>query len=163
MNNILILRTSSNSPDFQSLVKLLDSELKEFDGEEHTFYSQYNKIENIKHVVVAYAAPPHPLPEGEGQNIAVGCGTIKEFSDDTAEVKRMYVNNVLRGKGIGRKILAELEKWALELNYKYLILETGKRQREAVALYSNSGFEIIPNYGQYRGIDNSICFRKLLK
>ena len=152
MNSIVLTRTTSSSTDFQSLVKLLDAELKEYDGEEHTFYSHYNKIENIKHVVVAYI-----------DNIPVGCGTIKEFSADVAEVKRMYVTNEIRGKGIGRKILAELEKWALELNYKYLILETGKKQKEAVALYTNYGFEIIPNYGQYIGIDNSICFRKMLK
>lgn len=150
--NIYSTRTTFSSPDFQSLVKLLDAELKEYDGEEHTFYSQYNKIENIKYVVVAYI-----------DDVPVGCGTIKEFSDDTAEVKRMYVNTDIRGKGVGRKILSELEKWAMELNYKFLILETGKRQKAAVTLYSNSGFEVIPNYGQYAGIENSICFRKELK
>ena len=150
--NFSIFRIPSTSLDFQSLVKLLDTELKEYDGEDHTFYSQYNKIENIKHVVVAYI-----------DDVPIGCGTIKEFSADTAEVKRMYVNKDARGKGIGKKILNELEKWAMELNYKYLILETGKRQKEAVAFYSNSGFEEIPNYGQYEGIDNSICFRKKLQ
>ena len=74
----------------------------------------------------------------------------------------MYVNTDARGKGIGRMILAELEKWACELNYRYIILETGKRQTAAVALYTNSGYEVISNYGQYAGIENSVCFRKEL-
>jgi len=152
MDNIRLIRTTSSSPDFQSLVKLLDSELKVYNGEDNEFYHQYNKIENIKHAVVVY----------DGKS-PVGCGAIKKFSDDTAEVKRMYVNKDTRGKGVGRKILAELEKWAMDLNYKYVILETGKFLTEAVALYKKSGFEVIPNYGQYAGIERSICFRKELK
>ena len=147
--NINIIKTISSSSDFLSLVKLLDAELKVYNGEDDSFYSQYNKIENLRHVVVAYI-----------DNIPVGCGTIKEYSPDTAEVKRMYVNNDARGKGIGKKILVELETWAKELGYKYVIMETGKFLRAAVALYSKSGYEVIPNYGPYADIEKSICFRK---
>ena len=149
--NTRLTRTDSSNPDFQALVKLLDAELKIYDGDDHTFYSQYNKIENIRHVVVVYF-----------DDTPVGCGTIKEYSPDTAEVKRMYVNNEVRGKGIGKKILNELEQWAKELGYKYIIMETGKRQQAAVALYSQSGYEVIPNFGPYVTIDNSVCFRKQL-
>jgi len=53
-----------------------------------------------------------------------------------------------------------LESWASELNFKYCVLETGKRQPEAIALYKKNGYQIIPNYGQYHGIENSICFQK---
>ena len=148
MNNRLS-RTTSSSPDFQTLVKLLDAELKVYNGDDDSFYSQYNKIENIKHVVVAYV-----------DDVPVGCGTIKEYSPDTAEVKRMYVTNNARGKGIGKKILVELEAWAKELNYKYVIMETGKFLRAAVALYKKSVYEVIPNYGPYADIEKSICFRK---
>lgn len=65
-----------------------------------------------------------------------------------------------RGKGIAVKVLAELEKWAAELGYKKCILETGKAQPEAIALYTKCGYEIIPNYGQYAGVENSVCFEK---
>jgi GNAT superfamily N-acetyltransferase len=149
MSKIVLTRTDSSSPDFQSLVKLLNAELKAYDGDDHDFYMQYNKIENIKHVILAYS-----------DNVPIGCGTIKEYSNDTAEVKRMYVNTDARGLGIGKEILSGLEAWAKELGYKYMILETGKRQTAAVALYKNSGYEVIPNYGQYEKIDNSVCFRK---
>jgi hypothetical protein len=59
-------------------------------------------------------------------------------------------------------ILSELQLWAKEMNFKKCILETGIRQIEAIALYKKSDFIIIPNYGQYEGIETSICFEKKL-
>ncbi len=144
-------RTTSNNVDFTALVKQLDAYLAEKDGPEHTFYAQYNKVDAIKHVIVAY--------ENEGP---VGCGAIKEFSSNAMEVKRMYTAPSGRQKGIASKILSELEKWASELGYEKCVLETGKRQAEAIALYKKRGYEIIPNYGQYIGIENSVCFEKSL-
>jgi len=74
----------------------------------------------------------------------------------------MYVYPKSRGKGIATAILNELEKWAFELPFKKCVLETGKRQQEAIELYKKNGYKIIPNYGQYVGIENSICFEKEL-
>jgi len=79
------------------------------------------------------------------------------------EVKRMYTLPESRGKGISSKVLGELEKWATELSCKKCILETGKKQPEAIGLYKKNGYEVIPNYGQYAGIENSVCFEKDLK
>jgi GNAT superfamily N-acetyltransferase len=90
----------------------------------------------------------------------VSCGAIKEFNPQTVEVKRMYTLPEFRGKGIAGKVLAELENWAAELGYAKCVLETGKKQPEAIAFYTKSGYAIIPNYGQYAGIENSICFEK---
>ena len=146
-----IIRTDSTHPDFISLVKLLDADLAHRDGKEHSFYAQYNKIDMIKHTVVAY--------EDEKP---VGCGALKEFAPDTMEVKRMYTLPEYRGKGIAKKILAELERWADEMSYAKCILETGKRQPEAIALYTKNGYKPIPNYGQYAGVENSVCFEKAL-
>ena len=67
----------------------------------------------------------------------------------------------ISAKKIGAQILSELERWASELGYAATILETGHRQVAAVTLYKNSGYEVIPNYDQYVGIDNSICMKKL--
>jgi GNAT superfamily N-acetyltransferase len=67
-----------------------------------------------------------------------------------------------RGRGIASKVLRELETWAGELSYKKCILETGIRQQEAVGLYKMNRYVIIPNYGQYAGIENSVCFEKEL-
>ena len=79
------------------------------------------------------------------------------------EIKRMYTSPGSRGTGIATKILTELEVWATELSYERCVLETGKRQPEAIRLYTKSGYQQIPNYGQYVGIENSICFEKELK
>lgn len=144
-------RTDSGNPDFIALVRLLDADLAIRDGNEHSFYAQFNKIDTIKHTVVAYE---HDRP--------VACGAIKEYEAGTMEVKRMYTLPEHRGKRIAAAVLAELEKWAAELNYTRTVLETGKKQPEAIALYQRCGYSIIPNYGQYAGIDNSVCFEKVL-
>jgi putative acetyltransferase len=60
-------------------------------------------------------------------------------------------------------VLAELEAWAAELGYPKCVLETGKRQPEAIALYEKQGYQRISNYGQYIGVENSVCFEKVLK
>jgi putative acetyltransferase len=146
-----ILRTDSSNPDFIELVKHLDADLAKRDGEEHSFYAQYNKINMINHVVVAY-----------DNGNPVGCGAIKEFSPRVMEVKRMFTFPHSRGKGIATQILSELEKWASEMSYEKCILETGKAQPEAIALYTKNGYAITPNYGQYAGIENSVCFEKVI-
>jgi len=144
-----IIRTNSSHPNFISLVKLLDAELAERDGDDNVFYAQFNKLDMIKHVLVVYE-----------KDKPIACGAIKEFDPTTMEVKRMYTLAEYRGKGIATKILIELEKWAAELNYKKCILETGKRQPEAIQLYKKSGYRLISNYGQYAGVENSLCFEK---
>ena len=146
---ITCIRTNYQNKDFQKLVAELDTDLKIRDGEEHDFYSQFNKIDHLKHAVVAY--------ENE---MPVGCGAIKEFAAGTMEVKRMYVPLRHRQKGIASKVLLELETWARELNCNRCTLETGKRQPEAIGLYRKNGYKIIPNYGQYQSVENSVCFEK---
>jgi len=145
------IRTNSDDIDFQELVKELDIELKIRDGEEHVFYAQFNKTDKIKHVVVAY--------EGD---IPVGCGALKEYSTDTMEVKRMFVRIDKRVNGIASGILRELETWSKELGYIKCVLETGKKQPEAIRLYEKNQYAIITNYGQYKGVENSVCFEKEL-
>jgi GNAT superfamily N-acetyltransferase len=72
----------------------------------------------------------------------------------------MYVLPEQRGKGIAHQILNELEKWAKELGYADCILETGKKQIEAIGLYQKAGYLIIRNYGQYQGVEYSVCMQK---
>ncbi len=148
---IKILRTDSSSQDFIDLVKLLDIELEIRDGADHTFYAQYNKIDKLKNVVVAFY-----------NETAVGCGAIKEYDISTIEIKRMFVKDEYRSKGIATKILIELELWAGELGYNKCILETGLKQPEAIRLYTKNNYKVIPNYGQYAGMVNSVCMEKVL-
>ena len=146
---IKLIRTDSDNKDFILLVKHLDSELAILDGEEHAFYAQLNKTDKIKHVIVAYETDK-----------PISCGAIREHSPTTMEVKRMYTSPGNRGKGIATKILIELEKWASELAYQKCILETGKRQPDAIWLYQKNGYKSIPNYGKYVEMENSVCFEK---
>jgi len=148
---IKLVRTNSDNTDFKNLVKDLDDYLKVSDGDEHEFYNQYNNIDVIKHTVVAYF-----------NNQPVGCGALKDFDGDCAEIKRMFTQSEVRGNGIASRILQELEKWASELNYKSCILETGTKQIEAIALYKKNKYQLIPNYGQYINAVNSLCFKKTL-
>ena len=148
---INLVRTNSDNSDFRELVALLDADLQIRDGDEHSFYAQFNKVDKIRHVVVAYE---------DGK--AVGCGAIKEYTKGVAEIKRMFVRAERRGRGIAGKILAELETWAKGLKFSECILETGLKQPEAIALYQKSGYETIPNYGQYAGVENSVCMKKLI-
>jgi putative acetyltransferase len=144
-----ITRTTSENIDFQKLVVLLDEVLRSRDGEDHTFYAQHNTLDNIKHVIVIYQ-----------DAIAIGCGAFKEFDSDTIEIKRMFVHPDYRGKGIASAVLKELEIWASEYNYNKFVLETGKNNPEAISLYQKNGYKIIPNYGQYKNVDTSVCLKK---
>jgi GNAT superfamily N-acetyltransferase len=144
-------RTVSNDADFQSLIALLDKDLAIRDGDEHSFYAQFNKIENIRNVIVCYI-----------DNKPIACGAFKEYDQKKVEIKRMYVQPEHRGLGIGLKILKELELWASELNYSECILETGKKQPEAIRLYQKAGYAITKNYGQYENVENSVCMTKVI-
>lgn len=145
-----IIKTNSENKDFINLVKKLDAYLKITDGDDHDFYNQFNGIDVIKHIIIVYK-----------NNVAVGCGAIKHFDKTSVEVKRMFVDTNQRGLGIAPKILTALETWAKELGYKKCILETGERQVEAVRLYHKSNYKRMKiNYGQYKGVENSMCFEK---
>ena len=147
--NIKTIRTNSKNKDFMNLVKELDAYLKVTDEDEHDFYNQFNNIDVLKEVVVTYVS-----------GIAVGCGAIKKFDNSAVEVKRMFVLKENRGTGVAQKLLVALENWARELGYRKCVLETGIRQIEAVKFYKKCTYKVIPNYGQYSGMKNSICLEK---
>ncbi len=151
MTELTIVRTNSDNPDFRELVALLDQDLALRDGSDHSFYAAYNKIDALTEVIVAY---------GDGN--AVGCGAFKKHAERTAEIKRMYVRPEYRGRGIAGAVLRELEAWAAASGYTETILETGKKQPEAIRLYQKSNYVVIPNYGQYEGVANSVCMKKSL-
>lgn len=147
----MIVRATSANLDFRALVRLLDQYLAQIDGSENSFYSQFNGIDSLQNCILLYE-----------NNSAIGCGAIKRYNDESYEVKRMFVHPDARGQGSGQKIVMALEKWAKELGAAQLILETGKRMPDAVQLYKKMGYRISKNYPPYIGVDNSICFSKIL-
>lgn len=148
---IELVRTTSDNEDFEKLVVMLDAYLSVLDGEDHAFYAQFNKSSLLKNALVCYE-----------NGVPVGIGAYKEFEPNIAEIKRMYTLPEHRGKGIAKAILTELELWAKEENYKVSILETGFLQHDAIGLYQKLGYEITENFGQYIGVDNSICMKKII-
>lgn len=148
---MIINRTDSSHKDFQDLVKLLDADLAIRNGEDQTFFNQFNKLDSIKNCIVVYIT-----------EVPAACGAFKKFDEETVEIKRMYTHPDFRKKGLATAIVKELEKWAKELNYKKAVLETSLEQNEALSVYEKSGYERIPNYGQYIGIEKSVCYEKFL-
>jgi GNAT superfamily N-acetyltransferase len=91
---------------------------------------------------------------------AVGCGAVRRLDGDIAEIKRMYVRPTTRGRGVGGALLAALEAEAHGLGIRRLVLETGARQPEALALYRRAGFVVIPAFGEYVDSPLSVCMGK---
>lgn len=118
----------------------------------------------------AQFAPPQGLfvvGYVDGRPAACGGWRARERSadglaDGDAELKRMYVVESLRGRGLARRLLAELERNAADAGRVRMVLETGTRQPEAVGLYSSAGYQPIPKFGQYRRDPLSLCFAKVL-
>ena len=148
---IRIQRTDTDNQQFQRLVSELDKYLSGVNGSSDSFYAQFNKIEYLKHIVIAQI-----------ENQTVGCGALKAFDSESMEVKRMYVLPEMRRKGVADSVLKELEIWSKELGYPKCILETSIKMPDAVSFYQKSSYRIIPNYGQYTDMESSVCFEKIL-
>lgn len=94
--------------------------------------------------------------------VAAGCGAFKRINGTTVEVKRMYVKPIYRGRNIATLILKELEEWAREERFSSVVLETSKTMQPAIHLYKKNEYGVISNYGPYKGVESSICFKKTL-
>jgi GNAT superfamily N-acetyltransferase len=149
---VSLTRTTSENADFTNLIAALDDDLYARNGEAQLKYRPYNKVDMIKNVVVVYV---------DGK--PVGCGAFKKFDEESVEMKRMFVYPEMRGKRLAAAILQELENWAIEEGYTKAVLETGHKQTEAIHLYTKAGYYLTENYGQYAGMEESICYRKELK
>ncbi|MGE3240327.1 MAG: GNAT family N-acetyltransferase [Pirellulales bacterium] len=148
---ISIVRESRDSESLIQLVRLLDAYLEGVYGAVQAQYTPFNALASIDGAVIAY-----------DEKLPIGCGCYKRFADDTAEIKRMFVRPEHRCSGVAALVLAEVENWALEAGYSRAVLETGIKQPEAIRFYQKSGYARIENYGQYVGMENSLCMAKLL-
>lgn len=146
-----IIRTTSDNPDFQNLTNELDTELCRIYNTKKEDYEEYNRITGLSTVVSVY-----------DNDQAIACGCFKQFDAERIELKRMFVTPGFRGKGIASLMVAELENWGRELGYKTIILETGKGQPEAIALYRKLGYNDIPRFGEFPEESRSVCLGKIL-
>lgn len=143
--------TDGYNKDFIALCHELDQFLNELVGgeENRAEYIQYNKLDDIHDVVIAY---DHDIP--------VGSAGFKKYDEENAEVKRVFVKKEYRGQGISNELMKMLEQRAYEKGFKYFILESGEPLVSAMALYRKIGYKIIPNYGQYVDMKESVCMKK---
>ena len=157
MAEIEYISCTGTNIDFIENCRLLDMDLDRRVGRviKRDKYIQYNRLDDIKEVVVAYI---------DGK--VAGAGAIREYQygdiDNATELKRVYVRDEFQGKGIGTKLVLQLIEWAKELGYKKLILETGELLQESCHVYRKVGFNKIENYGPYVSMPESLCMMKEL-
>ena len=144
--------TDEKDERFIELTRELDNEYFQLHGDVVLKYQEYNDLKD-SHIVI--------LALNWGKPIA--CASFRLFDKDTIEVRRVYVKKRYRRKGIAYKLVKQLEKLAMEENFKYSIIETGRENVAAINLYKKLDYEIIDSFGIFEGDDLCICMKKQFK
>jgi len=148
---IKVVKTTSENPDFISLIKIFDTFLWERYPELKKDYWGNNVIEFNANVFLVYL---------DEKPVASGC--FKKYNANTVELKRMFVSPEARGLGLAQLVIKELETEAKSQGFETMILETLYKQIEAIGLYQKVGFSIVDNYEPYVGLPNSVCMSKAI-
>jgi GNAT superfamily N-acetyltransferase len=149
-----VARQDVLSPVSQALIRRLDAELLARYPEKGATYFRLDCGEVAGDAGASLVAYVGAEP--------VGCGAVRRIGEGVGEIKRMYVCPAARGRGIGRTSLEALEGQARRLGMARLLLETGARQPEALALYRRAGYTEVPAFGEYSESPLSICMGKNL-
>ena len=146
-----IVNVKADDADAVMLMDELSETLEKITGNSgrHSFNSK-DVTTDRSVFAVAYDDNGNPL----------GCGAIRPYDDETAEVKRMYAKS--KGKSVGTEILTYLEQQAKAMGYSRLCLETRVVNERAVSFYKKRGYKVIENYGKYKNHSEAICFEKQL-
>jgi GNAT superfamily N-acetyltransferase len=156
MGAVDIRRRTLASPDAVRLIAALNAELQALfpeAGATHFSITHAQVEADAGAFLIAYL-----------DDVAVGCGAVRRLEGTTAELKRMYVDPAVRGRGIGRALVQALEREAGRLGMTKVVLETGTRLAPAVGLYEAMGYERIPLFGEYLASpQTSVCFGKSLR
>jgi putative acetyltransferase len=152
--DFVVERHDMRSPAARALIAALNAELTERYPEEGATH---------------FRLDPDEVAEGRGafliasrSGLPIGCGAVRRIDEQQAEIKRMFVRSEERGNGVGRALLAALEAEAQRLGLSRLVLETGIRQSEAIALYERAGFSRIAPFGEYVDSPLSVCMAKTI-
>lgn len=143
--------TNGENPDFTMLCGRLDDALNDIVGglTQRSQYDQYNQRDQIHDVIVVYR-----------EDKPIACGAFKMYDEDHAELKRVYTDPTNRNLGLAEELIRRLEAKAKIKGYKWCILETGKQMEAANHVYQKAGYKIIPNYGQYANMPDSVCMER---
>ena len=149
MKDIKIIRTDTLNLKVKELIKALDKELRGYYGDIQDSYTPHNDVsKGFPTILIEQAGKP------------IGCGAFKPYDKTSAELKRVFLKKEARGKGLSKLMVKALEDWMLERNLSIARLETGGKQLEALGLYQKLGYKVIPKYGVYVDMPNSICMKK---
>lgn len=145
--------TNGCNQDFITLCHALDDFLNDLVGGEknRSQYIPYNSLDDIHDVIIIY-----------DEKVPVGCASFKHYENTIAEVKRVFIQSEYRGRGISKIMMELLEQKAKDKGYHKLILESGEPLASAMILYRKIGYHVIPNFGQYKDMPDSICMEKNL-
>jgi putative acetyltransferase len=154
LDRVTIEAEAFESPDARRLIAALDAHLASRYPPEQRFGP------NLKPAQIAPGLGTFVIARAEGR--AIGCGALRLLDERTAEVKRMYVEPKLRGRGVAKQILDQLELVAATLGARKLVLETGVYQEEAIGLYVRAGFKRVDCWGEYATATTSVCYEKQL-
>ena len=148
------VRTDGKNEDFIENCRLLDMDFDWRVGRQikREKYQKFNQLDEIREAIVVY-----------DHGRAVGGGAIRRYDDENIELKRVFVHNEYQGQGIGSRLVSLLIEWAAELGYRRMILETGELLAESCAVYKKLGFAVIPNYGPYADMPESLCMAREIR
>jgi ribosomal protein S18 acetylase RimI-like enzyme len=150
---ILFQWTDGSDKDFETFHRITEEYYSQIVGgvQNRTSFVPYNIITDIKDVLIVY-----------DNNFPIGCASFKKYSEDDAEIKRVWVQPDFRGKHVASDMMAQIEGRAKEKGFKRVILQTREIMVDAVGLYEKLGYERIKNYPPYDTMDNAVCFAKNL-
>ena len=153
ISSYTFVKIDGENPAFVELCEKLDITLGNVVGAEKQKkqYDKYNQRDSIHDVIVIF----------HGKE-PVGCGAYKLYDEETVELKRIYVDESVRGLGLAKELVRRLEADARIAGFRYAVLETGYKLTSAVELYTKMGYKKIPNYGPYVGMQESLCMSKKL-
>ncbi len=146
-----IVFTDGTDPRFVEICNELDDYLNLLAGgeENRKQYVQYNTLEHVHDVVLIVE-----------NGVAAACGGFRDYLPGMAEMKRVFTRPQYRRRGYAKTVIAHLEQRAKAKGYGKVVLETGAHMQSAIAMYQSQGYRIIPNYGQYVGMSESVCLEK---
>ena len=143
---------SVDQPDIVALIDALDA----YQGALYPAESNYHlSVEALKARNVLFAVVR------DDAGVVIGCGAVVLF-DDYGELKRMFVPQAQRGRGVAKAIITYLEAHAVQRNCQLLRLETGIHQPEALSLYASAGYERRGPYGDYPEDPLSVFMEKAI-
>jgi putative acetyltransferase len=153
LKDIKITRTDTLDSKIKELIKELDEELRGHYGDAQDSYTPHNDVsKGFSAILIEQNEEP------------IGCGAFKQYNETSGELKRIFIKHKARGQGISKVLVKALEEWMLEKNLSIAVLETGNKQIEALGLYEKLGYQRMPNYGVYVGMEaTSICMKKDLR